>query len=124
MRIPNHTGLYLEPLGYKSIFGAKVWGVGVKRGPCMCRTNVGTLAYITLWYVHIPRTDQNRPRYVHLAIAIDIEVCARKCNTELIGWNCLGVQRVNSCPIKVNSNTIELAVHTSCYCVLDLLCVT
>ena len=25
------------------------------------------------------------------------------------------------CPIKVNSNTIELAVHTSCYCVLDLL---
>ena len=29
-----------------------------------------------------------------------------------------------SCSIKVNSNTIELAVHTSCYCVLDLLCVT
>ena len=28
------------------------------------------------------------------------------------------------CPIKVNSNTIELTVHTSCYCVLDLLCVT
>ena len=28
-----------------------------------------------------------------------------------------------SCPIKVNSNTIELTVHTSCYCVLDLLCV-
>ena len=27
-----------------------------------------------------------------------------------------------SCPIKVNSNTIELTVHTSCYCVLDLLC--
>ena len=27
------------------------------------------------------------------------------------------------CPIKVNSNTIELRVHTSCYCVLDLLCV-
>ena len=26
------------------------------------------------------------------------------------------------CPIKVNSNTIELRVHTSCYCVLDLLC--
>ena len=24
------------------------------------------------------------------------------------------------CPIKVNSNTIELRVHTSCYCVLDL----
>ena len=28
-----------------------------------------------------------------------------------------------SCPIKVNSNTLELSVHTSCYCVLDLLCV-
>ena len=26
------------------------------------------------------------------------------------------------CPIKVNSNTIELIVHTSCYCILDLLC--
>ena len=29
-----------------------------------------------------------------------------------------------SCPIKVISNTIELTVHTSCYGVLDLLCVT
>ena len=28
------------------------------------------------------------------------------------------------CPIKVNSNTIELAVHTSCCCILDLLCAT
>ena len=27
------------------------------------------------------------------------------------------------CPIKANSNTIELTVHTSCYCILDLLCV-
>ena len=27
------------------------------------------------------------------------------------------------CPIKVNSNTIELEVHTYCYCILDLLCV-
>ena len=26
------------------------------------------------------------------------------------------------CPIEVNSNTIELTVHTSCYWVLDLLC--
>ena len=26
------------------------------------------------------------------------------------------------CLIKVNSNTIELTVHISCYCVLDLLC--
>ena len=25
------------------------------------------------------------------------------------------------CPIKVNSTTIELTLHTSCYCVLDLL---
>ena len=29
-----------------------------------------------------------------------------------------------SCPIKVNSNEIKLTVHTYCYCVLDLLCVT
>ena len=29
-----------------------------------------------------------------------------------------------SCPIKVNSNTIELTVRTSCYCILDLFCVT
>ena len=28
-----------------------------------------------------------------------------------------------SCYIKVNSNTIELTVHTFCYCILDLLCV-
>ena len=27
------------------------------------------------------------------------------------------------CPIKVSSNTIKLTVHTSCYCVVDLLCV-
>ena len=27
-------------------------------------------------------------------------------------------------PIKANSNTIELTVDTSCYCVLDLLCET
>ena len=27
------------------------------------------------------------------------------------------------CPIKRNSNTIEFTVQTSCYCVLDLLCV-
>ena len=34
--------------------------------------------------------------------------------------------RINTvlCFIKFNSNTIELIVHTSCYCVLDLLCVT
>ena len=28
-----------------------------------------------------------------------------------------------SCPFKVNSSTIELTVHTSSYCILDLLCV-
>ena len=28
------------------------------------------------------------------------------------------------CPIKANSKTIELTVHNSCCCVLDLLCVT
>ena len=27
-------------------------------------------------------------------------------------------------PLKVNSNTIELTVHTSCYSILNLLCVT
>ena len=27
------------------------------------------------------------------------------------------------CPVKNNSNKIELTVHTSCYWVLDLLCV-
>ena len=27
-----------------------------------------------------------------------------------------------SCPIKVNINKIELTMHTSCYCILDLLC--
>ena len=27
------------------------------------------------------------------------------------------------CLIKINSNTIELTLHTSCYCVSDLLCV-
>ena len=34
--------------------------------------------------------------------------------------------RINnmSCSIKVNSNAIELTVHSSCYCVLDLLYVT
>ena len=26
-------------------------------------------------------------------------------------------------PVKVNSNTIELTLQTSCYCILDLLCV-
>ena len=31
--------------------------------------------------------------------------------------------RINTmlCPIKVSSNTIELRVHTSCYCVLNFL---
>ena len=29
-----------------------------------------------------------------------------------------------SCPMKVKSNTIELTLHTYCYCVFDLLCVT
>ena len=35
------------------------------------------------------------------------------------------VNEINTmlCPIKVNGNTIEPTVHTSCYCVLDLLCV-
>ena len=29
-----------------------------------------------------------------------------------------------SCLINVNSNTIELTMHTSCYCDLDILSVT
>ena len=28
------------------------------------------------------------------------------------------------CPMNVNSNTIELTVRTSFYCILDLICVT
>ena len=34
------------------------------------------------------------------------------------------INDINSmlCPIKVDSNAVELTVHTSCYCVLDLLC--
>ena len=31
--------------------------------------------------------------------------------------------KYHSCPFKVNRNTIELAVDTSCYSVIDLLCV-
>ena len=27
------------------------------------------------------------------------------------------------CPVKVNSNTMKFTVHTSCYSILDLLCV-
>ena len=30
---------------------------------------------------------------------------------------------IMSCPIKLNSNTIELTVHPPCFCILDLLCV-
>ena len=46
-------------------------------------------------------------------------------------WTCLATYHVSipmsnytmSCPIKANSNTIELKAQTSCYCFLDLLCV-
>ena len=31
-------------------------------------------------------------------------------------------KKIVFCPFKVNSNTIELIVHTPCCCVLDLLC--
>ena len=34
----------------------------------------------------------------------------------------MGYSQILLCPIKVNSNTIELIVHNSYYCVLDLLC--
>ena len=40
-------------------------------------------------------------------------------------WNTgeTGDINIMSCPIKANSNTIELTVHASCYWVLDLICV-
>ena len=47
-------------------------------------------------------------------------------------WNCFVINKIKcisseilndintmSCPMKVNSNTIELTVHTPCYCILD-----
>ena len=39
----------------------------------------------------------------------DIIMCAFKMNLYLIN--------TELCPIKVNSNTIEFTVHTSCYCI-------
>ena len=33
------------------------------------------------------------------------------------------IVKIPCCIIKVNCNTIELIVHTSCYCASDLLCV-
>ena len=38
-------------------------------------------------------------------------------------WQHLNYINTMSCPIKVNSKTIELTVHTFCNCVLDLGCV-
>ena len=38
-------------------------------------------------------------------------------------FTCLEKNYTVLCPIKVNSNTIELNKLTSCYCILDLLCV-
>ena len=47
-----------------------------------------------------------------------------KITTNMYWYNEI-LYRINTvlCAIKVNSNTIELITHTSCYCVLDLLCV-
>ena len=54
----------------------------VKEGRKSCRAK----RYVgTLWYMQVPRTDQNRPRYVHLAIAIDMEVHAQTEQTRAIG---------------------------------------
>ena len=39
-----------------------------------------------------------------------------------VNSNTIELTEHTSC-IKVNSNTIELTEHTSCYCILDLLCV-
>ena len=38
--------------------------------------------------------------------------------------NILNDINIVSCPFKSNSNTIELTVHTSCFGVINLLCVT
>ena len=56
-----------------STFRGKFIGGGETGSMKMCRAVRWYVSiYIALWYVHVPRTDQNRPRYV----AIDIEVRA------------------------------------------------
>ena len=56
------------------------------------------------------------PRYATLRYAQMSE-----CPSVLKGV--VGIINTMLYPIKFNSNTIELTVHTSCYCVSDLLCV-
>ena len=54
----------------------------VKWGPCTCRAKEVRwyiTIYITLRYVHVPRTDQHIPRYVHLAIAIEVRAPTLTC---------------------------------------------
>ena len=60
-----------------------------------------------------------------------LEVCLLQCCDEfrwfkfvlLISNEIVNFINTMSCPIKVNRNTIKLTMHTSCYWVLDLLCV-
>ena len=49
-----------------------------------------------------------------------------KATQKLLFFHISQVNDLNTmlCPIKENSNTIELLDDTSCFCVLDLLCVT
>ena len=43
---------------------------------------------------------------------------------DFLATDCLFQWNTMMCPIKVNSNTIELIMHTFCYFTLDLLCVS
>ena len=66
--------------------------------------------YITLWYVHVPRfvhipkTDQNRPRYMHQAIAIVWYVLIPK-----------SVQRYVHIPWSVQTIAIAIVAQTMVY---------
>ena len=59
------------------------------------------------------------PRVV--SIGLDVFEFNTHCTTV---WNTGETGDINSmwCPIKVSTNTIELTVHTSCYCILEKLC--
>ena len=66
------------------------------------------------------RCDGTRPQKCYLIIDIIIHII--KC----MYWYNEILYNINTvlCPVKINNNTIELTVHTFCYWVLDLLCVT
>ena len=50
------------------------------------------------------------------------KVLLMKCSNQVQNSLVVSISTM-SCPIKVNSDTIELTANTSCYCILDLLCV-